>query len=92
MRIWAKEHTPTVAGDLGLQAIRFVNYWTERAERRDKQALKSEPGWARAWQNWLVKAVELQTGTPPAGRPAFTGENRHVNQRYDNPFRSGVGN
>lgn len=80
MRIWAKEHTPTVAGDLGLQAIRFVNYWTERAERRDKQALKTEPGWARAWQNWLTKAVEIQGGRP-AG-VATPSSNRAPHQPY----------
>jgi hypothetical protein len=88
MRIWAKEHTPTVAGDLGLQAIRFVNYWTERAERRDKQALKTEAGWARAWQNWLIKAVEIQGGRPASSSTQGASRAPHQPYREDEDRRN----
>ncbi len=92
MRSWAKEHAPSV--DLGTAAIRFANYWADKHENGVKDAVKSELGWKRAWQNWLLADIKFErqkATSQPTHRPAFTGETRHTNQRHDNPFRPGAG-
>lgn len=83
MRAWAAQHTPSI-DDLGLQKIRFVNWWADAADAGRKDAFKTEIGWRRAWENWLIKAVKIQaegnTRRPPAATAA-----RNGHQPYRNP-------
>ncbi len=76
MVAWARKNTPGIDG--AYETSKFRDYW-----HGVSGAKGTKQDWPSTWRNWMRKAQE-DLGRSRRG-PA-TGDNRHTNQRHDNPF------